>query len=238
LISYVDTCIVCKDNFWNADSNCIYSINVQASKEIINKGNSTLDKYPENEEEYIKFNDSSEEAKIHYMPTKKKTSNLNKVSELLGLFFLPAQIENYRCDYCPERTTCIQQFYIKDPPASLILNLKRYNLFSNPITKIKVKILNEINIDIKNFVISTQKNRASCEYELYAVIEHIGSLESGHYKAFIKSPIKEESNDRNENNIGPQNLWFSVDDSRVHKVKAEVVENCEAFLLFYERKNP
>ena len=238
MISYVDKC-VCGDNFWNADSNCIYSINVQASEETINKGNSTLGKHRENITEYIQFNDSSEEAKSYYMPNKKEiTSKLSKVSELLGLFFLPTPIENYRCDYCHKRTTCIQQFYIKDPPAFLILNLKRYNLFSNPVTKIKANILNEINLDIKNFVISTQENVASCGYELYAVIEHRGSLESGHYKAFIKSSIEKTSNDTNENNIEPENLWFLADDSKIRKVKAEVVEKCEGFLLFYEKKRP
>jgi len=57
-------------------------------------------------------------------------------------------------------------------------------------------------------------------YDLYAVINHRGSISGGHYTAFIRSDDK----------------WYCCDDSRVYPARAESVVTAAAYVLFYRRR--
>jgi hypothetical protein len=52
------------------------------------------------------------------------------------------------------------------------------------------------------------------------VVQHKGSLESGHYTSYVRR--------------GPR--WFHVDDDEVAEVDAETVKKCTAYMLFFERR--
>mmetsp|Transcript_93605 Transcript_93605/g.235856 ORF Transcript_93605/g.235856 Transcript_93605/m.235856 type:complete len:626 (-) Transcript_93605:115-1992(-) len=65
-------------------------------------------------------------------------------------------------------------------------------------------------------------SRACPDYELYAVVNHIGGMGSGHYTAFVK-----RGHDR----------WFSCNDSRVLPISQEDVVSANAYLLFYARRD-
>ena len=54
-------------------------------------------------------------------------------------------------------------------------------------------------------------------YRLQAVISHLGTMEGGHYIAFVRHAGR----------------WFRCDDSRVVPVKDTVVRSCQAYMLFY-----
>ncbi|ETO04741.1 hypothetical protein RFI_32655, partial [Reticulomyxa filosa] len=56
-------------------------------------------------------------------------------------------------------------------------------------------------------------------YELKAVIQHLGSLETGHYTCYVKK--------------GKQ--WFLLDDTLVEPVSSDTVKKCQAYMLFYEQ---
>lgn len=60
----------------------------------------------------------------------------------------------------------------------------------------------------------------STHYSLFAVIEHVGSLNVGHYTAYIKML---------------DNQWYKANDSLVTKVQECEALNQEAYLLFYEQ---
>lgn len=57
-----------------------------------------------------------------------------------------------------------------------------------------------------------------------AVICHRGTVGTGHYTSFAKHE--------------PTRKWFEYDDQLVTEVTPEVVENCEAYVLFYRKTNP
>ncbi|KAM4044889.1 ubiquitin carboxyl-terminal hydrolase 16 isoform 2-T2 [Anomaloglossus baeobatrachus] len=81
-------------------------------------------------------------------------------------------------------------------------------------------------------------------YSLYGVIEHSGTMRSGHYTAYVKSrtpnpnlselvvrgAIPEESN--TEPSSGH---WYHISDSHVQAMPLNKVLNSQAYLLFYER---
>ena len=57
------------------------------------------------------------------------------------------------------------------------------------------------------------------EYYLVALISHIGSIEGGHYVAYIKH------NDK----------WYKCDDSFICEVEEEDVKNAQAYMLYYAK---
>lgn len=61
-------------------------------------------------------------------------------------------------------------------------------------------------------------------YDLYAVINHVGSgMGSGHYTAIIK-------NEQNNN-------WYHYDDSTCKDITESKVRTKHAYILFYKRKD-
>lgn len=54
-------------------------------------------------------------------------------------------------------------------------------------------------------------------YDLFAVVEHCGSMESGHYIAYVQW----------------QGAWFRCDDHQVTRAEPITVATAQAYLLFY-----
>ncbi|KAJ3234303.1 CSN-associated deubiquitinating enzyme Ubp12 [Chytriomyces hyalinus] len=68
-------------------------------------------------------------------------------------------------------------------------------------------------------------NNASPEqdlYDLYAVSNHFGGLNGGHYTAFVKSVT--------------QNEWFHMDDSCISRIDEDEIMTSAAYILFYVRR--
>lgn len=78
----------------------------------------------------------------------------------------------------------------------------------------------------KHTVFQTLARDAPC-YDLYGVVNHIGSIGSGHYTSFV----------RQHRANGQKRAWLCCDDSRVYKVSEEDVVTANAYLLFYMRKD-
>lgn len=65
-------------------------------------------------------------------------------------------------------------------------------------------------------------SRATTAYELYAVVNHIGGMGSGHYTAYVKTR---------------SGGWLACSDDRVLPINREDVVTAHAYLLFYARKD-
>ena len=57
-------------------------------------------------------------------------------------------------------------------------------------------------------------------YDLFGVAVHHGTMQNGHYTAFVRRGA----------------TWFRCDDASVNVVPPEEVKSCRAYLLFYIRK--
>ncbi|KAF7249168.1 Ubiquitin carboxyl-terminal hydrolase 43, partial [Varanus komodoensis] len=60
-------------------------------------------------------------------------------------------------------------------------------------------------------------------YDLYAVCNHHGSMQGGHYTAYCRNAL--------------DGRWYSYDDSTVERVLEEEVSTRGAYILFYQRHN-
>ncbi|XKL60826.1 hypothetical protein PGB90_007883 [Kerria lacca] len=187
-----------------------------------------------------------------------------------------------KCESCTERQAKVtnekkpvyqpitKQLLIKSPPPVLILHLKRFemrNTFSfNSVSLRKAEkvITFPLILDIGSFCsVNCEKLLVSGQkrilYSLYGVVEHSGSLNAGHYVAYVKvrKPVEKNSYRRlflpttKSNQLGSINVddleekisehrnsecqWYYISDSYVRAISEEEVLNKQAYLLFYER---
>ena len=66
-----------------------------------------------------------------------------------------------------------------------------------------------------------QLNSSHNRYSLYAVVNHLGTLDSGHYTCFIRQH---------------KDQWFKCDDHMITKASSSAVLQSEGYLLFYHKK--
>ena len=104
-------------------------------------------------------------------------------------------------------------------PPFLIIHLKRFDHTPGYASKINDLIKFPIeNLNLEPFI-ATQGG----VYDLYAVSNHFGNLEGGHYTAFAKNPVHDK--------------WFHFDDSTVQHASEEDIVNSAAYVLFYKRRS-
>lgn len=82
--------------------------------------------------------------------------------------------------------------------------------------------------------VALKKGRASSSreehlYRLVSVVEHFGTVGSGHYTVYRRVGVQIESSDEDPT------MWFSISDSVVSQVSQTDVLHAEATLLFYEK---
>ena len=76
-------------------------------------------------------------------------------------------------------------------------------------------------------------------YDLQALISHRGSLNQGHYIAYVSVAAAGSRGDMNfkrnyiGNSSGSGNVWLRCDDELITVVDEREVEKAEAYLLFY-----
>jgi ubiquitin carboxyl-terminal hydrolase 4/11/15 len=68
-----------------------------------------------------------------------------------------------------------------------------------------------------------EKYGYSTKYDLYAVVNHYGSLNGGHYTALGKNHLN--------------NKWYNFNDGSVSAAHGEKVQTSAAYVLFYRRRD-
>ena len=122
------------------------------------------------------------------------------------------------CNFCKRTSKKNEIMRIASLPKILIISLQRINPKNG--TKNKNSIKYYENIDFKEIIDSDLKNSNSTKYNLFAVTNHIGEINSGHYFSQIK--------------IG--NFWYCFEDSKVFKIGTQInMNNNEVYSLFYQR---
>jgi ubiquitin C-terminal hydrolase len=130
--------------------------------------------------------------------------------------------ERWFCDKCNNRVNAITQTTIWELPNYLIISLGRYQYFPR-LAKINTPVIFPLeNLDMSKFFSGFKKS--SLKYNLYAVANHYGSPDGGHYTAFRKNP---------------NNNWYLFNDNLVREVSnpdQNIVTN-GAYCLFYQRSD-
>ncbi|CAJ1065119.1 ubiquitin carboxyl-terminal hydrolase 16 isoform X1 [Xyrichtys novacula] len=141
-------------------------------------------------------------------------------------------------------TDALKQMLISSPPPVLTLHLKRFQQNGYSICKVNRHVQFPLILDLAPFC--GVKNKIVTEgdgqilYSLYGIVEHSGTMRSGHYTAYVK--VRPEctnslSNGQTAQGEGePQRgSWFHISDTSVQPVSESKVQSSQAYLLFYER---
>ncbi|GMF06374.1 unnamed protein product [[Candida] boidinii] len=145
----------------------------------------------------------------------KNSKSLESLINCLDKFTKSEKLDvKYSCSNCNKKTEATKKLLIKKLPKTLTIQLKRFEHLGIS-SKIDYPI--EIPLILEMSKYSLDKSELK-PYELFAVVCHIGSVNTGHYISMIKNK---------------DGMWFKFDDATVTRVTERDVLNSKAYLLFY-----
>ncbi|KAL9865614.1 ubiquitin carboxyl-terminal hydrolase 16 isoform 2-T7 [Geothlypis trichas] len=100
-----------------------------------------------------------------------------------------------------------------------------------------------LTLHLKRFQQNVAEGNTKVLYSLYGVVEHSGTMRSGHYTAYVKMrPMNNHLSDlvlRGQSQASEtepvKGQWFHISDTHIQPVSVSKVLSSQAYLLFYER---
>ena len=124
------------------------------------------------------------------------------------------------CPRCKCSRDAVKKIDIWKVPVILLIHLKRFSFDGYDHRKITATVDFPLNqLDMGHF---TQGPSDHKNFNLYAVSNHYGSMEGGHYTAYGKNPHN--------------HAWFKFDDHEVSSISSSEVKSSAAYILFYTAK--
>ena len=167
--------------------------------------------YPKKEEE--KNEEEKKDEEIYHKPN---------LVECIKYFCEEEQLKignEWYCNKCKEHLLAKKKLDLYYLPKILIINFKRFIKESSHWEKNDEDIDFPINnFNMKDLIIGPDKDHSI--YDLFAVSQHYGSTEGGHYTAVCKN------NDK----------WYNYDDSSVTITSPRSCLSSAAYVLFYRRQ--
>ena len=98
---------------------------------------------------------------------------------MIANYFKHEEIEGFKCSNCKKNVTVIKRQRIIKFPAVLLLFIKRFTFDYEIISKL------ETQVRVRDFLVFDPKytydSLINVQYNLTAMVNHYGSLHSGHY---------------------------------------------------------
>ena len=185
---------------------------VEWCKEIaeieMNKNNITLSLF--HQSYYNLNNDDTKSEKI-------------SIYDCLDLFTQKEDINDFFCENCNKKTKFTKELKIERLPEYLFVVFKRFKYISKYSTKIESLIsfpFEDLKLNEYMMAQNKEKNKTNIKkYDLFACINHIGTLHKGHYYCDLKQEKK----------------WFKYDDAHVEEDEDINVSNI--YILIYKANN-
>ena len=142
------------------------------------------------------------------------------IYELLDNYFKDENIQfEAKCENCGKKTIHKKEVKISRPPNILILSLQRINgRRSYQKNNCPVEFPEKLNI--KNYIDVDCGHGDEYSYSLYAIGNHSGTINFGHYYAYIKLNNKD---------------WYEFNDSMVTKMGTINTRSTTVYTLFYKK---
>ncbi|XP_014099926.1 ubiquitin carboxyl-terminal hydrolase nonstop [Bactrocera oleae] len=126
-----------------------------------------------------------------------------------------------KCSTCKSYQESTKQFSLRTLPSVASFHLKRFEHVSTLIgKKVSTFISFPVELDMTPFM--SEKNNAygDFRYSLYAVVNHVGTIDSGHYIAYVRHH---------------KDTWVKCDDHIITTATLKQVLDSEGYLLFYHK---
>ncbi|XP_050679288.1 ubiquitin carboxyl-terminal hydrolase 8 isoform X2 [Leptidea sinapis] len=144
------------------------------------------------------------------------------LDDCLKLYLNGETIPGWNCPNCKEKRDAVKKLDISRLPPVLVIHFKRFyvdpkeyscNAYRKKQTYIDFPLEN---LDMRQYSLNCTGNPI---YDLYAVSNHYGSMEGGHYTAYCKSSLYRK--------------WYKYDDHLVTEISSSEVKSSAAYILFY-----
>ncbi|XP_017015187.2 ubiquitin carboxyl-terminal hydrolase 20 [Drosophila takahashii] len=130
----------------------------------------------------------------------------------------------YSCERCQKLRTGIKYSRVLTLPEVLCIHLKRFRHDLSYSSKISSDVYFPLEgFDMRPYVHKDCKSEVPI-YNLSSVICHHGTVGGGHYTCYARNALNGK--------------WYEFDDQFVTEVSPEVVQTCQAYVLFYQKHNP
>ncbi|XP_068154272.1 ubiquitin carboxyl-terminal hydrolase 2 isoform X2 [Drosophila tropicalis] len=146
------------------------------------------------------------------------------LNQCMDMYFSGERIHGWNCPNCKTKREAIKKLDISKLPPVLVVHLKRF--YADPIKSgAYIKKQNYLRFPLENLEMTPYIARAESRtvtpkiYQLYAVSNHYGTMEGGHYTAFCKSANYKR--------------WYKFDDQIVSTLDTSSVVSSAAYILFY-----
>jgi ubiquitin carboxyl-terminal hydrolase 8 len=146
------------------------------------------------------------------IPSSSKECSL---AECINLYLRGEEISGWNCQSCKEEGDAIKKFDIWRPPIILVIHLNRF-YYDDRWRKRYTYVDFPLNLEVHH---STGPDQGYVNYKLYAVANHYGSMEGGHYTAYCKNEFYDK--------------WYEFDDENVREISSDDVCSKSAYILFY-----
>ena len=166
-------------------------------------------------ENNVLFSLSHSSINQNFETTENEEEEKKSIYDCFDLFTHEEILKNIFCEKCNKKTNFKKRLEIDKFPKYLILILKRFKYTTMFTTKIDNLIHFPIeSLDITNYVVQKE---GKIKYDLFGVVNHVGSLSGGHYHCVIKQ----------------ENIWVKYDDSYTNEFD-KTIETANAYLLVYK----
>ena len=165
-------------------------------------------------------NKNKKESYLNYVKycLSKEKSGYDLYQMLKNNFYKKSYVDmGENCSFCRRTSKKNESMKIALLPNILIISLQRINPKNGMKNEALVKFYE--GIDFSEIIDTEIQRTNSTKYNLFAISNHIGSINSGHYYSQIK--------------IG--NNWYCFEDSKVYKIGPQIDMNTkEVYTLFYK----
>ncbi len=157
---------------------------------------------------------------LSFLPKRKiseYTNEPNNIQYFISRFVKEEKLDGENklmCEHCKASTPIYKNIEFSQFGKTLIIHLKRFKIIS---ADKREKIDTNVDFPLEMTLNSDQSKQVN--FRLYAVLNHIGSMESGHYTAYCRDLLDMDK-------------WREFDDNRVKDVSK--IQSDKAYVLFYE----
>ncbi|KAJ6837277.1 ubiquitin carboxyl-terminal hydrolase 22-like isoform X2 [Iris pallida] len=174
----------------------------------------------------------------------KQNPTTSSLVACLDLFTRPEKLgsdQKLYCEHCQVRQDSVKQMSIRRLPLVLCFHIKRFehSLILKTSKKIDQYLNFPFSLDMTPYLSSSiirkrfgsrifafegdeseMSSKLSSEFEVFAVVSHMGRLDSGHYVTFLRL----------------RNQWYKCDDAWITQVSEGVVKASQGYMIYYVQK--
>ncbi|PIA13669.1 cysteine proteinase [Coemansia reversa NRRL 1564] len=126
--------------------------------------------------------------------------------------------DKWMCPRCKTKRKATKQLKVSRLPQVLIVHLKRFSTRGHFREKLETNVhIPTQRLYMENYI--TPGAHPSAMYNLYAVVNHFGTMSGGHYTASVFDELREQ--------------WNYFDDTKVFPISETQVASPAAYLLFF-----